>query len=194
MRRSLYLASFAYIGLCAYALVAARPAPAPAAAPRPVQPADATGSGWFAHIRQMCNPVEVDVAMRGNPPPGDFQGHAYAAACYALAGRIDQAREAIRALPAGERHSAAGVLLGIADNVADAGDDRAAAPIMRLVLEFNPDSFIALYHAGMSEYALGDRAAAAAHLRRFMQVYSAEDGWRERAREVLAELGGREGA
>jgi tetratricopeptide (TPR) repeat protein len=192
MSRTLYLAGFAYIGICAYALVAARPAPVPQ--PAPVQAADAPEDDWFTRIRPMCNPVEVDVAMRGNPPPNDLRGHAYAAACYALAGRIDQAREAIRALPADQRDRAAGVVLGIADNVADAGDDRAAGPMMRLVLEFAPDSYIALFHAGMSEYALGDRAAAATHLRRFMQVYTSEDSWRARARDVLAKLGERAGA
>jgi hypothetical protein len=136
----------------------------------------------------MCNPVEVDVGMRRRPPPAGYEGSAYQAACYALAGKIDVARQVILALPAGERAGAAGLFLSIADPVADAGDDRAAGPMMRLVLEFAPDSYIALYHAGMSEYALGDRRSAELHLRHFLRVYATEDGFRARATEVLAEM------
>jgi hypothetical protein len=201
MSRFLYLAAFAYLGLCAYAVNARAGAPQPLSVPQPVaahaepraapgfDPGGATGGGWFARVRAMCNPVEVDVGMRNTPPPSGFEGRAYQAACYALAGRIDQARGAIGSLPAGQRAGAADILLSIADPVADAGDDRAAGPMMRLVLEFSPDSYIALYHAGMSEYALRERDAARQHLRRFLQVYGAEDGWRGRAKEVLGEMG-----
>lgn len=197
MSRRLYLAAFAYLGVCLYALVpwwsAAQPAPA-APGHAPGSNPDATsGSAWFAQVRPMCNPVEVDVGMRRRPPPAGHEGSAFQAACYALAGKIDLARQAILALPAGERGRAANLFLSIADPVADAGDDRAAAPMMQLVLEFNPDSYIALYHAGMSEYALGDRRSAERHLRHFMRVYPTEDGFRARAREVLAEMGVREG-
>lgn len=195
MSRFLYLAGFAYLGLCAYAVNARAGAPQPVAAHVEAQaapgfdPGGATGGGWFGRVRAMCNPVEVDVGMRNTPPPDGFEGHAYQAACYALAGRIDQARGAIGSLPAEQRAGAANILLSIADPVADAGDDRAAGPMMRLVLEFSPDSYIALYHAGMSEYALGERDAARQHLLRFLQVYGAEDGWRGRAKEVLEEMG-----
>jgi len=189
MSRALYLAAFVYLGACLYALAPFRPAAHAAAAP-----AGTGGSAWFAQVRAMCNPVEVDVGMRNRPPPAGYEGSAYQAACYALAGRIYQAREVIRALPPGERAGAADLFLSIADPVADAGDDRAAGPMMRLVLEFRPDSYIALYHAGMSEYALGDRRSAGLHLRHFLRVYAAEDGWRARAREVLAEMGAGEGS
>jgi hypothetical protein len=194
MSRRLYLAAFAYLGACLFALAPSWPAAqaaGPFAAPAPAAPGPAGTSGreWFGQVRTMCNPVEVDVGMRRRPPPPGSEGSAYQAACYALAGKIDLARQVIRALPAGERAGAAGLFLSIADPVADAGDDRAAGPMMRLVLEFVPDSYIALYHAGMSEYALGERRAAELHLRRFLQVYAAEDGFRARAREVLAEMG-----
>lgn len=211
MSRALYLAAFAYLGVCAYTLVPSRPAaqpvtpvagvapvpaaPAPAAPDPPAPDAGGTsGSAWFARVRGMCNPVEVDVGMRNSPPPAGYEGNAYQAACYALAGKIDLARRAILALPADQRGNAMGLFLSIADPVADAGDDQAAGPMMRLVLEFSPDSYIALYHAGLSEYALGDRASAVVHLRRFLQVYGSEDGFRARAKEVLREMGVPEGA
>jgi len=191
MSRFLYLAAFAYLGLCAYAVNARAGAPPPDAAHAQagIEPGDATGGGWLTRVRPMCNPVEVDVGMRRMPPPEGFEGRAYQAACYALAGRIDQARGAIASLPPEQRAAAADILLAIADPVADAGDDRAAGPMMRLVLEFSPDSYIALYHAGISEYALGERDAARQHLTRFLQLYSAEDGFRRRAEEVLGEMG-----
>jgi hypothetical protein len=53
------------------------------------------------------------------------------------------------------------------------------------VLEYAPDNFMALYHAGMSEHALGDHERAAGHLRRFLELYRADDGWTRNAREVL---------
>jgi hypothetical protein len=198
MSRRLYLAAFAYLGVCLYALVpwwsAAQPAPPEAGHASASDPAATSGSAWFAEVRPMCNPVEVDVGMRRRPPPAGHEGSAFQAACYALAGKIDLARQAILALPAGERGRAAGLFLSIADPVADAGDDQAAAPMMRLVLEFVPENPVALYHAGMSEYALGDRGSAERHLRHFMRVYPPEDGFRARARAVLAEIGVREGA
>jgi tetratricopeptide (TPR) repeat protein len=202
MSRFLYATACIYLGVCFYILNArpgvAAPAPLPVAPAAPL-PSHAgapetaaggeSGGQWFAQIRPRCNPVEVDVGMRNSPPPADFDGRAYQAACYALAGRIDQAREAIRSLPGDQRANAAEILLSIADPVADAGDDRAAGPMMRLVLEFSPDSYIALYHAGMSEYALGERGLAIDHLQHFLRVYGSEDGWRSSAKEVLRKMG-----
>ena len=85
-----------------------------------------------------------------------MQGAGYGAACYALAGRIDHARSLITALPAGERGQASAIVFDIGHPVADAGDDRSAGPIMELVLEFWPENYMALYHAGMSEYVLAN--------------------------------------
>src|SRR3989442_8135107 len=115
------------------------------------------------------------------PPLPGTEGTGFGATCYALAGRIDDARKLILRLPAGERHRAAGVLFGLADVVADAGDDVAAAPMMKLVLEFWPNHFQAMYHAGMSEYALGRPASATPLLARFLELYQTEDGFRRNA-------------
>jgi hypothetical protein len=59
---------------------------------------------------------------------------------------------------------------------------------MELVIEYQPDNYMALYHAGMSEYVLGQPGPAAEHLRRFLQLYSSPDGWRSNAVEVLGRL------
>ena len=48
--------------------------------------------------------------------------------------------------------------------VADAGDDKSAGPIMELVVEFCPNHYMALYHAGASEFALGQGELARQHL------------------------------
>jgi len=194
MGRFLYLAAFAYMGVCLYALEM-RPASAIAIPHRPVDPGSALTAGpeWFAQVRGRCNPVEVDVAMRATPPPAGFDGTAFQGACYALAGRIGEARQVIGSLPEAQRGQAAGILLSIADPVADAGDDRAAGPMMRLVLEFVPENYIALFHAGMSEYALGETDAARLHLEHFLRVYTERDGFFARATEVLARLKAGEG-
>ncbi len=75
--------------------------------------------------------------------------------------------------------------------VADAGDDESAGPIMWLVVEYQPDNYMALYHAGISEYILGHADLARANLERFLTIYHAEDGWRANARTVLERLGTR---
>ena len=76
-------------------------------------------------------------------------------------------------------------MFNIGHPVADAGDDDSAGPIMRLVVEYQPDNYMALYHAGMSEYMLGQIDFARTHLEQFIELYQPEDGWRTNAREVL---------
>lgn len=144
------------------------------------------GERWFAEIRGRCNPLEVASALRDHPPPADITGAAYAAACWAFAGKLDVARREIAKLPAGEPRSyAASVVFYVAHPVADQGDDVAAGPIMELVLEFKPDDFQALYHAGMSEYALGRIEEAQHNLSKFRQLYRAKDFFGNNADQAL---------
>ncbi len=61
---------------------------------------------------------------------------------------------------------------------------------MELVIEFQPDNYMALYHAGMSEYTLGQHERARVSLKRFLELYQENDGWRSNALEVLGRLKG----
>ena len=88
-----------------------------------------------------------------------------------------------------ERGTAAGIVFAVGHPVADAGDDASAGPIMRLVVEYQPENYMALYHAGISEYMLGEMDFARTHLTRFLELYTPEDGWRSNAREVLGRIG-----
>ena len=72
--------------------------------------------------------------------------------------------------------------------MADAGDDIAAAPIMNLVLESWPNHFQALYHAGISDSALGHRDRARRHLTAFLDLYKQDDGFTRNARAALAKM------
>jgi hypothetical protein len=63
--------------------------------------------------------------------------------------------------------------------------------MMALVIDYQPDNYMALYHAGMSEYALGQHDRARTHLRRFLELYRSADGWRSNALTVLQRLGER---
>ena len=117
-----------------------------------------------------------------------MDGAGYSAACYALAGKIDRAREVIDKLDRGDRANAAGIVFAIGHPVADAGDDQSAGPIMRLVVTYQPDNYMALYHAGMSEYILGQMDFARTHLKQFIELYKADDGWRNNAIDVLRRL------
>ena len=187
MHRLLYALGLAYV-VASAVLIATRPARSGGPS-HPLPPVEGGGPGeWFAGIRPFCNPVEVEVALRQHQPPTGFEGSAYSAACLALAGKVDRARLLIDALPVGERARAAGVVFEVAHPVADAGDDQAAGPIMELVIAYWPNHYMALYHAGMSEYALGQVALARSHLQSFLYYYHEDDGWTRNARDVLARL------
>lgn len=154
------------------------------APPRPLPGAQ----GWFQSIKPYCNTVEAEVALRNSPAPDGSQGIAYTAACLALAGRVDAARQAILSLPDSDRYHAAGIVFDVAHPIADAGDDRSAGPIMGLVVEFWPNHYMALYHAGMASYGLGSTELARKYLEDFLELYDQKDGWRSNAEDVLRRL------
>jgi hypothetical protein len=187
MTRGLYIAGWSYVVLCGFVLIRPEPVlPRPRHAPAPAFPGDA--AGWFARMKPFCNAVEVEVRQQYTPAPPGAEGAGYSAACYALAGKIDRARRVIDQLDTRERPAAAGIVFAVGHPVADAGDDQSAGPIMRLVVEYQPDNYMALYHAGISEYILGHADLARTHLERFLEIYRAEDGWRANARTVLQRL------
>ncbi len=196
MLKPVYLAGVAYMALSAYAIskstkpreiVPDAPHPAPAAQVAEMPPEAA--AGWFASVKPFCNTVEAETALRQRPAPDGPDGTAYQAACLALAGKIDRARGLLAGLSGDSRWRAAGIVFEVAHPVADAGDDRSAGPIMALVTEFWPNHYMALYHAGASEAALGDLVAARRHLEAFLRNYPTEDGWRSSAVAMLKRIG-----
>lgn len=188
MNRALAIAGWSYVALCGLVLASHRRPLLPGEPRSTLAPYRGDAGSWFARIKPFCNAVEVEVQQQRLPPPAGTEGAGYAAACYALAGKIDRARQAIDALPSRVRPVAAGIVFQIGHPVADAGDDASAGPIMRLVVEYQPDNYMALYHAGISEYMLGQLGYARTHLEKFLQLYSSEDGWRANAREVLGRI------
>jgi len=182
--RSIALGIALGVPLVAGALALRPPQAAPQVpATRPARPD--TPAQWFQKAKPSCNSFEVARLMAYLPPPAGTEGTGYAATCQALAGKIDQARRLILTLPSEERHRAAGLLFPYADAVADAGDDVTAAPLMKLILEFWPNHVQAMYHAGISEYALGRPEAARPLLDEFLRLYQTEDGFRQRAKSVV---------
>jgi hypothetical protein len=186
--RALAVAGWGYVALCGLILGVRPRAPGDGEAPSPPAAFRGEAGAWFARIKPFCNAVEVDVQQQHMPPPDGIEGAGYSAACYALAGKIDLARQAIEALPGDERGTAAGIVFAVGHPVADAGDDASAGPIMRLVVEYQPQNYMALYHAGISEYMLGEMEFARTHLTRFLELYQSDDGWRANAREVLGRI------
>jgi hypothetical protein len=190
MHRPIFLAGLGYLAICGALVIRhhARSTPAPP----PPAPATASFDGppdrWFAAIKPYCNAVEVEIAQRQHPAPGTLDGQGFSAACFALGGKLSQARAVIDRLPAADRYRAAGIVFGVGHPVADAGDDRSAGPIMELVIQYWPNHYMALYHAGMSEYALDERALARTHLKDFLSLYHDDDGWRRNALDVLRRL------
>jgi hypothetical protein len=190
MHRPLIFAGIGYLLVCAVVAIRHEPRPAPSPQPPPPEVVGFDGSAaqWFAAIKPYCNAVEAEVTQRRHPAPPTVEGQGYSAACYALGGRIDSARAVIDRLASNDRPRAAGIVFDVGHPVADAGDDRSAGPIMELVLEYWPNQYMALYHAGMSEYALGQPGLARQHLTSFLTYYHENDGWTHNARDVLARL------
>lgn len=188
MHRTLYLIGVGYLAICGMIVLRHR---TPAAAGSPVSPV--TGAdpalAWFTNIKPQCNAVEVKLAQEANPAPATLEGQGYRAACYALGGQLDAARGVIDRLPESDRYRAAGIVFNVAHPVADAGDNRSAGPIMELVVDYWPNHYMALYHAGMAEYALGQAQLARTHLETFLEYYHEKDGWTRSAQETLERLG-----
>src|SRR5262249_16244072 len=143
---------------------------------------------WFQAAKPYCNPVEVGRFMATHPPLEGAEGVGLAASCYALAGRIPDARRLLAGLPKPQQGIAATHVFNVSHPVADAGDDVAAASMMSLVLEFTPENFQALYHAGMSEYALDQPEKARAHLEHFLRLYTPDDYFTRTAKRALARI------
>ena len=60
-----------------------------------LSPAPASEVAWFRQMKPYCNAVEVETVARRSAPPATSAGSGYYAACFALAGRIDDARRII---------------------------------------------------------------------------------------------------
>ena len=143
---------------------------------------------WFAIVKSSCNPVAVATRIGRNPAPETDEGMMYEAACWALAGRTGEARRLILELPESSRWEAAGVVFGTGHPAADAGDELAAGPLMELVVEFWPNHYQALYHAGAARFQRGDYAEAEPYLTEFLRYYEQNDGWRRNAEAMLSEM------
>jgi len=158
-------------------------------APPALAPLGADARSWFQATRMHCNHVEVDTRLRTHPAPAGPEGGMYEAACYALAGRIDQARAAVEALPADVRYKGAGLIFDAIHPAADAGDELAAGPLMELVVEFWPNHYMALYHAGAAAFERREWVVATSYLERFLETYPHEDGWTANARSMIEHVG-----
>ena len=186
MKRVYYLIGWGFVAVCCAMVARAEFGTASAV---PVHAHSASdGAIWFRRMKPYCNSVEIDVMRRNAPAPKTVDGAGYEAACYALAGRIDNARRIIDALSPRNRRRAAGIVFEVGHPVADAGDDRAAGPIMELVIDYRPKHYMALYHAGMAEYMLGQRDLATRNLTDFLRIYNQSDGWRSNAIDVLGRM------
>jgi len=142
----------------------------------------ATGNDWWSQHKAQCNPVEVATALDASAPAP------YRAACLAFAGKIDAARAVLLGVPDAERDEAVGFVFSVAHPIADMGDDASAGPIMELVVELQPNQYMALYHAGMAKAIAAEDAKARDFLTRFLQIYQADDGWTGNARAALRSL------
>jgi hypothetical protein len=108
--------------------------------------------------------------------------------CLAVAGKIDRARAMLRAMSGTAQMEAIAHVFAVAHPIADRGDDASAGPMMWLVIEFWPQNYMAVFHAGMSDFALGRDDTARKQLEHFLAMYSPHDVWRARAEGALAAI------
>jgi hypothetical protein len=135
-------------------------------------------------LRAHCTPLEAEQFIRTTQLDGGSR-----ATCYAIAGKIDRARQILHELPTSDspsRQAAVSLLFETAHPIADAGDDESAGPIMELVIEFWPENYMAMFHAGMAAYALGKDDIAKQRLDAFLVMYTTNDVWHQRAVAALA--------
>ena len=122
MSRALYVAGWGYVALCGLVLVQRSGRAPVTGGGEPAAPAASfrgAAGEWFAQVKPFCNAVEVEVRQQQQPPPAGVEGAGYSAACYALAGKVDRAREVIDRLDSGDRSSAAGIVFEVGHPVAD---------------------------------------------------------------------------
>jgi hypothetical protein len=131
-----------------------------------------------------CTPLEVEQTVR-SAAMNDIDR----VTCLAVAGKIDRARIMLRAMPPDMQSRAIGHVFAVAHPIAARGDDASAGPIMWLVVEFWPQNYMAVFHAGMADFALGRDDAARTQLENFLQMYPPRDVWRARAERALAAIG-----
>ncbi len=175
VRPGVVIALVATMGLCIAIPFAVRPSTEDLVAPVP----DA-----FAELRAHCTPLDANLYIARAT-----LSVVERATCLALAGKIDSARSVLHAMTAAERTTAISTIFTLAHPIADAGDDRSAGPMMALVVEIWPQNYMAMFHAGMAQYALGHDVMANNYLRRFLAMYAPRDVWRQRAVDALAGIG-----
>ena len=154
----------------------------------PAELSNSEAGRWFADVRTHCNSVELRAVLDERPAPRGDDGVAFAAACAAIAGDLALARSEILTLDPQDRPYAMWPMFAVAHPLADRRNgDLGVAEIMRLVLEFWPENFQALYHASLTEFITGD-ARALGHLKEFRRLYPKQDAFTATADALLGEL------
>lgn len=184
------LAAAVGLALAAVVMVGVRywDATRPVEATQPVPPSTTRPLTWYEQHKSHCNQVEVGQLFAESPPPTDPKGTGYGAACLSLAGKIEKARELIYRLQPNDRFIAIQLLFNLVHPVADKGDDAATGPIMKLVVEFWPNNYMALFHLGIAEYVAGSHADAKVHLKEFLKLYNTGDSFTQRAQRALSRI------
>ena len=181
------------IGTLVYLQLRAKPTDQPeitaASDELPPALANTDGAAWFARVRERCNSLQVRGVLADTPPPASIDGAAFAAACASIAGDLRLAQKQIAPFPKDQHAYGVWPAFEIAHRMADKRPkDPAVAAIMRFVLDSWPDNYMALYHAGIAEFAAGDVPRATKHLQGFLKLYSKRDGFSTTATNALAEL------
>ena len=80
-----------------------------------------TPQDWFDSVRPQCNGNEVEGALSLSPAPMGAEGDSYAAVCWAMAGRTDEARALMSGLGVDVQRRGAALMFGVVHGAADSG-------------------------------------------------------------------------
>lgn len=195
MIRALKVAGALYVVFTIGAIIVARRSSASDALGDPgrsVGGRSLTGAAkWFDLMRPGCVAADVDRRVKASPAPGGEEGVVFSAACYAVAGKTERAHELIDGLPEASRAHAVEALLNVVPPPHDGPEEEGTAPLMELLLDYQPDNARALYHAAIAEAAAGEKQAAITHLTKLVQVHTDADDLNARAKIALSRLGSR---
>src|SRR2546426_12847086 len=104
MHRTLYLAGFGYLAVCAALVIRHRTPARPQPVAIPTSPTfDGPPNQWFTAMKPYCNAVEVAIMQRRDPAPATLDGAGVSAARYALGGELGLAPAPVDRLPAAQR-------------------------------------------------------------------------------------------
>jgi len=117
-----------------------------------------TEGQWFNSISKQCNALEVELALRQQPPPSTNRGAALAGLCYAFAGKAAAADKIFDRLNQSDRIEPLRVLIQMAISFTNERFDPGISASMEIVKKYLPKNKVANYLLALTELSRGNQS------------------------------------